>query len=272
VRFGDGDPDGAVAALTGHVNPDGGFGWGLEPDLRSETSQPGGALHAFEVLQEIGPATSPLGVRLCDWLQSVSLPDGGLPFALAGAAGPGTAPFWGGADHARSSLHITSAVSAMAHRVAEHDRAVADHPWLARATDYCMVNIAALREPGHAIAFQYVLGLLDALHDRRPDAPAELARMGAFLPESGAMHVAGGIEDEQIRPLDFSPLPGRPLRELFSSEVIERDLDRLAAEQLEDGGWEVDFRSYSAAAALEWRGYATVRALMVLEANGHLER
>jgi hypothetical protein len=35
----------------------------------------------------------------------------------------------------------------------------------------------------------------------------------------------------------------------------------------EDGRWSVDFQSYSPAAALEWRGYATVRALSVLRAN-----
>ena len=97
-----GDPDGAVAALAGYANPDGGFGWALEPDLRAAGSQPAGALHAFEVLEEIAPATSPLAVRLCDWLESVSLADGGLPFAVPGAAGPGSAPWWAGADHSTS--------------------------------------------------------------------------------------------------------------------------------------------------------------------------
>ena len=48
-----------LAALDGHRNPDGGYGWGLEADLRSPESQPGAALHAFEVFEEIAPATSP---------------------------------------------------------------------------------------------------------------------------------------------------------------------------------------------------------------------
>ena len=30
----------------------------------------------------------------------------------------------------------------------------------------------------------------------------------------------------------------------------------------------MDFASYSPAASLEWRGYATVRALLLLRANG----
>ena len=44
---GRGDVAGALAAaLDAYRNPDGGYGWGLEPDLRSPESQPGAALHA----------------------------------------------------------------------------------------------------------------------------------------------------------------------------------------------------------------------------------
>jgi hypothetical protein len=48
-----------LAALDGYRNADGGYGWGLEPDLRSPESQPAGALHALEVFAEVGPMTSP---------------------------------------------------------------------------------------------------------------------------------------------------------------------------------------------------------------------
>ena len=34
-----------------------------------------------------------------------------------------------------------------------------------------------------------------------------------------------------------------------------------------DGGWVVDHGSFSPIAALEWRGYATVRAVEILRAN-----
>src|SRR4051794_9665980 len=47
-RF-EGDRGGALAALDGYRNGDGGYGWGLEPDLRAHESQPGSAHHAFEV-------------------------------------------------------------------------------------------------------------------------------------------------------------------------------------------------------------------------------
>ena len=132
---GDGDPAAVLAAVDGYRNPDGGYGWGLEPDLRSRTSQPGGALHAMEVFADVVPVTTPRAVELCDWLTEASNPDGGLPFALPVPDPAGSAPFWLGADRA-SSLQITAVVAATAHRVAAADAAVAGHPWLARATGW----------------------------------------------------------------------------------------------------------------------------------------
>ena len=82
--------------------------------------------------------------------------------------------------------------------------------------------------------------------------------------------MAGGAEGETLRALDFAPLPDRPARALFTGAVIDAELRRLAGEQQDDGGWRVDFASYSPAAELEWRGYATVRAVSILQRNGVL--
>jgi hypothetical protein len=268
LALGTGDAEGALAALAGYRNPDGGYGRGLEPDMRAPSSQPVCALHAFEVFEEIAPATSPHAVELCDWLASVSLRGGGLPFSLPGADYPGTARWFARGDPDASSLHMTTCVAGIAHRVAHHDAAVAEHPWLAAATEYCLGAIAEARDDVHAIVLKFVLQFLDAIHDREPRASAELERVGAQLPPSGTLTVAGGTEHEALRPLDFSPLPDRPLRALFDPAVIAADLDRLEGEQDADGGWHVDFASASPAGALEWRGNATVNAIRTLIANG----
>ncbi|HKS48026.1 MAG TPA: hypothetical protein VJT49_23520 [Amycolatopsis sp.] len=264
--LGEGNVEATLAALDGYRNPDGGYGWGLEPDLRSPESQTGPALHAFEVFADIAPATSPRAVELCDWLASVTLPDGGLPFALPVTSPAGCAPFWADADPAVSSLQISAIVAENAHRVAAHDPAVAAHPWLARITEYCLSAIERLEGRPHALALAFAVRFLDAAN-----VPSPLERLGSYLPENGLVHVDGGAEDEMMRPLDFAPFPGGPARRLFGPDVIDAELRRLEAQQQPDGGWPVDFASYSPTASLEWRGYATVRALTVLRHNGMLD-
>ena len=267
LMTGDGDPAAVLAALDGYRNPDGGYGWGLEPDLRSAESQPGAALHAFEVFEDIAPVTSPRAVELCDWLESISLPDGGLPFALPVTIAAGTAPWWASADPTVSSLQITAAVAAAAHRVASHDPAVADHPWLGRATAYCLAEIETLGDTPHAYVLSFAVKFLDAVHDSRPETATLLKRLANHIPASGQLHVEGGTDEEMLRPLDFAPFPGTPARALFSSEVIAADLDRLAALREADGGWTVDYAKISPAGALDWRGHATLRAIDILRRN-----
>lgn len=268
---GDGGAEAVVGAVDGYRNPDGGYGWGLEPDLRSGSSQPGGALHALEAFADLAPATTPRAGEVCDWLQSVTLPDGGLPFALPVPDPAACAPFWAQADPARSSLQITGVVAATAYRVAASDAAVAAHPWLARATAYCLDAIGQLDPSVHAMELAFAVQFLDAAG--RSGAAAAEARtlldgLRPLVPADGLLHVAGGAEDEFMRPLDFAPYPGGPARELFAPAVVDAELDRLAAAQQPDGGWTVDFDSSSPAATLEWRGHATVQAVVLLRANG----
>lgn len=265
LTAGDGDPEATLAILAGYRNSNGGFGWGLEPDARAPASQPVAALHAFEVFEEVAPVRSPLAVGLLDWLDAVAVDGGAVPFALPGGASAGSAPMWGTADTRSPSLHMTCVVLSIAHRVARTDPEVAGHAWLGRATEWAMSEIADLDGPTHAIAFRYVLQLLDAL-----EARDELTRLGAHLPADGTLPVAGGKPNEAMRPLDFAPEPGRPIRELFDSRAIEADLDRIAADQHDDGGWDVDWAHWSPAGGLEWRGWATVRAVRILRANGRL--
>jgi hypothetical protein len=261
------DPTGALAALDAYRNPDGGYGWGLEADLRSPESQPGAALHAFEVFADIAPATAPRAAALCDWLTSVTLPDGGLPMALPLGMTAGSGPWWQAADPSVSSLQITAVTAATAHRVAAHDPAVAAHPWLERATRYCLDAIDALDDAPFAYVLAFSVRFLDAVHETRPEAAGLLRKLAAYIPADGLIPVTGGTEDEMLRPLDVAPYPGQPARELYSADVISADLERLAALQQDDGGWVVDFLKISPAGSLDWRGYATVSAIDILRRN-----
>ena len=95
-------------------------------------------------------------------------------------------------------------------------------------------------------------------------------RLGRFVPNTGLVPVQGGSEGETMRALDFAALPGSPASALLRDGVIEAELDSLATQQEKDGGWKVDFASFSPAATLEWRGYATVHAVLTLQRAGRL--
>ena len=271
-------PDDVLGAVEAYRNGDGGYGWGLEADLRSPESQPAAALHALEAFADAAearvagvpdrPATTARAVQLCDWLASVSLPDGGLPFALPLTAADGCSPWWANADPTASSLQITAAVAAQAHRLSRHDDAVAAHPWLALATTFCLSRIAALGERPHAYALSFSMQLVDAAAASDPAAAALAATLAGHLPASGSLHVEGGAPEELLHPLDFSPRPGRASREVISPEVVAGDLQRLARLQQDDGGWPIEFVPASPAAVLEWRAYATVAAVATLRAHG----
>jgi hypothetical protein len=179
----------------------------------------------------------------------------------------GCAPFWAGADTTASSLHITAAVVGLALGVARFDAGVRSHPWLRRATSYCFVQIRSGGHRPHALELRYALQFLDAAAQTDAAAVADLARLGALIPSSGCLQVEGGLADEMMRPLDFAPYPDRPVRRLFDPDVVASELDRLAHAQSDDGGWPSEWTSYSPAAALEWRGWLTVRALTILRKN-----
>jgi hypothetical protein len=195
-----------------------------------------------------------------------------LPFVLPLSSQAGTAPWFAGADSTVSSLQITAAVVVAALAAARHDQAVAGHPWLDRAVRYCLAWCEAIDGRPSAYELAFAALLLDAVHHTRPDAGSLLKRLGSFIPANGTVHVEGGTAEEFLRPLDFAPIPGTPARALFAQQVIDKDLDRLAGMQEQDGGWTVDYAKISPAGVLEWRGYATVHAIQILRSNGRPQR
>ena len=156
--------DGLLAAVDAYRNPDGGYGSGLEADLRHGSSQPGAALHAFEAFAEIGPHTTDRSRQLCDWLESCALDDGGVPFALPIDDPTACSPFWVDADPTVSSAQITTAVTWAALRVARHDPATATHRWLNRSVDYCLAAIAKVGDDPHAYEVSFGLRFADAAY------------------------------------------------------------------------------------------------------------
>ncbi|WP_249998150.1 hypothetical protein [Actinoplanes sp. M2I2] len=252
-----------LVALDAHRNDDGGYGWALEPDLRSATSQPVAAMHALEVLAEVRDTKSDRAPELLDWLAGHALPDGGVPFALPYQDTEGSAPHWRAVDATESSLQMTTQLAAQAHRLARHRTDLAEHPWLRAATAYCLDTIEQSETPS-VYEVMFTMHFLDAVAPVSPRAQAALGDFVRHVRMDGPTPVPEGVEGEVLYPLDFTPDPDSPSRALFDAEAVTADLRRLAAQQQADGGWTVTFAAHSPAAALEWRGYATVQAIKVL--------
>ena len=263
----DGDPALIRSALAAYRNPDGGFGY-LEPDLPDPASQPITALAALEVLHEIGAAPDdPLMVDVAGWLETVTHTDGGLDFVLPyDADAIPHAPWMTPPAERTSSLHMTAAVAAAAHRAGMG--AGPGRTWLDHASAFVWARLDHL-DPRPGYEWKYVIAFLDAVADRERAAPV-LDTVATTLAGRESIPVAGGTEGEVITALTAAPTPGHLGRTLFDRAAIERQLDELERGQQDDGGWTFDWLHWDDAVAWAWRGKLTVDALRTLATNGRL--
>lgn len=204
-----------VDALRPYQNPDGGYGNALEPDLRGDASQPVPAQHALEILHEAGADDDPAVDRLCDHLTTITTPDGGVPFVLPTVRQTPHAPWWQTPDDPPGSLVPTATLAGQLHRIGH------DHPWPARATDFCWNAIDDLTDVTPYVAYA-VLTFLEHVPDRdRADAAFERLRKPLLDCVALDPHAPG----EAHFPLDYAPTPHCLARRLFDDALIERHLD-----------------------------------------------
>lgn len=270
------DPAGVRAALAGYATADGGYGFALEPDGRGPVSQPLHVEFALVVLDEVGALDAGTAGRVGDYLASVSHPDGGLPAVHRSIRDYPRAPWWVVDDGDTGSLIPTARIVSLLRRNG------INHPWLATASDFCWRRIETLAG-GEAATHPYevdsAVAFLDAADDReRATRPAE--RLGELVRREGMVLVdpdhpelatpsPGYAPGEWHLPHDYALRPDSLARPWFSDAEFERGLDFLAAEQDAAGGWPVRWANWSAGAFREWRGPATVRALLTLREFGH---
>jgi hypothetical protein len=251
-----------LAALRPYQNADGGFGNALEPDVRDPASQTVPTSGALELLADLDAFDDPMVPRALDWLASITLPDGAVPFALPTVADHPRAP-WMVAD-GQPSLIQTGAFASVLHRQGS------DHPWLGPATEW-MWTRAEAADFAHAYEARFTLAFLDSVADAERAEQAVRA-IGPVIERAGLVELDPDAPGEVHSPLDFSPLPGTRSRALFAGDVIELHLDALERGQLGDGGWNFNWLAWAPGPALEWRGAITVTALTVLQANGRETR
>jgi len=260
--FGGGDGAPVRDAVAAYRNADGGFGHGLEPDCRCPDSQPAAIELALRILDEADAWDTELVYRACDWLAGNEAAGGGATFVEATVEGWPHAPWWVAEDGRPASLIATGLITGTL-----YTRGVT-HPWLHRATDVMWDRIDELTVPS-AYEMLGVLKFLDQVPDR-DRAQRTFARVGPMLLDCKLVELDPDAPGEVHGPLEYAPEPDSLARQLFDAATIEAHLDKLTADQQDDGGWTFNWLQWSDAAALDWRGFMTVGALSTLRANGRL--
>ncbi|MFD1152430.1 hypothetical protein [Saccharothrix hoggarensis] len=262
--FDGGPAEPVVAAVLAHRNDDGGFGHALEPDGRGPTSQPLHTYTALSLLDEVGERG--YGEAACGFLAGVANADGGVPNCLATARDHPRAPWWQVGDE--SDLLMTALLAGVLHLTG------AEHAWLDGATEFCWRRIEGLAK-SHPYEAAACVRFLDHVPDRAR-AEREAERLGALVREQGLVDLGEGqapegyAAGETHKPHHYAPTPDSLARRWFGDDEIDADLDALAAQQQDDGGWTFPWPAWTPVTTYEWRPIVTIEALLTLRAYGRI--
>ena len=113
-----------------------------------------------------------------------------------------------------------------------------DHPWMARATEFCWATVEGIGDT-NPYEIEAAIVFLDAVPDRER-AQAAADRLAGLVREQGLVGGEfGGQPGEVHSVVDFAPRPDSIARPWFTDDELEQGLDALEREQRDDGGWPV---------------------------------
>jgi hypothetical protein len=241
--------DGPASAIYNHLaayqNQDGGFGKGLEVDIKSPASNPFAARLAMHALLGVSKRKhGSLESRLQEWLGANQDPDGDWHFSEETRAGE-LAPWFAGWTF--PSLNPACCIVGLATRLG------LDTPGMKSRTSRLFNDMASLEEARTGEFYnvlpyvEYLGGVDHPQRDSYLDAIAE--NIGASVqagkyPEPGHFweHVLAGGSD----------LAGR-----LPADMLAHHADQLIAGQASDGGWPTPYDQ-------AWRPWATAGNLVTL--------
>ncbi len=267
------EPAGVLAALDAYRSQDGGYAFGLEPDVRGPASQPISVPSALRVLEETGSLLGVRAERICDWLAENTAADGGVPAVLPSLRAYPHAPWMPISDEPAGDLLATGQIAGPLLRAGVR------HHWLETATGFCHHGIEHL-EQTHPYEAEAAVAFLDGAPDRAW-AGRQAKRLGELVrdqrivlldpghPEQARL-APGYAPGEYHLPHNFAPCPGSLARTWFTGEEMDRSLRQLADSQQEDGGWPISWAQWSPTVELEARPGMTLAALLTLRAYGRL--
>ncbi len=274
--FADGPVADVFTTLAAHQNPDGGFGHGLEPDVRTPASSALATSIALHWLRAVNaPATTPLVMRALAYLRA-TLDPASLTWPMlppAAQAAP-HAPWWHDAEGSLPASFDDFLVNPRAELVAYllHYAAAMPADWLATLTAATVTAVATRPLDMHALTCAATL--LDA-----PEL-SESERMHLITPvaEQARAITGASATDWQTygpQPLSYATTPASHLAPALADR-LPANLDFLIAQQTPAGTWQPNWSWGDAAepawqaACRDWTSYLTLTRLRLLHAFGRI--
>jgi len=264
----------AREALAAFQNADGGFGRGLEPDLRTPSSSALATARALLLLADLQVAGDHPQVRAaCGYLERTRDVERWTWRIVPEDAGAHPhAPWWGDAGLEERFGHFLVNPRAAVVAGLLHFEDAAEESWLGEVAEDAVRAVETRELDMHEL--EASLALLEA-----PGlAVGSRARVRAACEEAATRLVETDPEawwGYALQPVRVAPRPDSPLHHLFA-DVVHANLDVLIERQGEDGAWSPPWRWDAfpeawAEARREWQGVLTLEALESLRAYGRIE-
>lgn len=273
-HFGTGTVESVLIELRKFKNDDGGFGHGIEPDVRMPFSSPFSGTLAFQVLRELEVAGDDPLVRdgIDYWVNAFDRNIGGWDPVGPRSDDYPRAPWWdyqpvGDQLNILKRSNPGAEIADYLHLYSQ----IVSTEFLDEVTTMAEGSFDALPDDMEV----HVMMCFMRMAEMAPDVVAE--RLDPKLRRGVHLVTSGNVNDWQNyggRPLWFAPKPDSLLADELEDSV-QSQLDYEIAAQADDGSWKA-FWSYGdrehqlATAKVEWAGYLTLRNLLAFKVWGRM--
>ena len=265
-------------ALARYQNEDGGFGHGLEPDVRADASSAIATATGLAILREVGAGESEVVVQraVAYLLRTFDHAHYVWPIVPPEVEQAPHAPWWSHADSAQNFGHFLANPRAALVGHLYHYQALVPPDFLTPLAEATIAHLQALPDEMEMHDLLCYVDLASA--DHVPDGLRRrvIDKLLCAVPVTVVTDPArwGGYG---LMPLDVAPSPDSPFGQALPSPAIQANLDLLIDSQLADGSWpltwswaQIDPSAWTRA-ELGWKGYLAVNKLRSLAAYGRLE-
>lgn len=271
-HFESGSAEAVVDALAAYQNDDGGFGHGIEPDVRTADSSAIGTAMAFRVLREVGAPDHEIARRGLAYLQGTFDRERSVWEIVPPSVGNAPhAPWWIYADAAETfesfAVNPTAEILGAFYDYRQQDL-------LPALTPLVIARAEAMDELAHN-AFLALSHLAQAASLPPAALHALQTRLVRAAPQTIALDPSTWA-DYQLEPLEALGTPDSFLAGAIPAEAVQANVEHTVRRQLPDGSWPVTWEwafvdaDAWAQAERDWKGKQIVDKLVALRAFGAL--